>query len=307
MSIKRLSTSAVVCLWATALFSIAAAEPLLPEETTVAEEFAPGMGRPVGKVLSAQGEAVIMREGASTAYRTEPGLPLYEDDAIVCPAGANLSLLLNDGSRIAVGAASKIVLNRVHYSEIRKERSTFVSQFLGTCRYWVTKFNDYQRSLFRVKTPNTYIGVRGSDFVVIVGPEATQVSTLADTELEVVETASLCTEAGSAGDCGPISHRMQSFQHLIIETGEAVNLRDLRDDERTTIEETLPLVTDNPPMKEIEIRVPLFTAFDGPPPDTAVPSPMPETGPAISERMDEIIEEADRYTIPDYPGQPGVE
>ncbi|MFC1820225.1 hypothetical protein ACFLZG_03955 [Thermodesulfobacteriota bacterium] len=80
---------------------------------------------------------------------------------------------------------------------------------LGKARFLVKKLRDYRRSEFKVKTPTAVVGVRGSDFVVIATLTDTEVTSLEDTKLEVVNT-----------EIPEEPKYMEDFQRTLITTGE---------------------------------------------------------------------------------------
>jgi hypothetical protein len=86
----------------------------------------------------------------------------------------------------------------------------------GKARFWVKKLTDFQRSVFKVKTPTAVCGVRGSDFVAIVTADRTELTALEKTFLEVLSLASPEGEPLTITD----------FERAIVETTRYLEGRD---------------------------------------------------------------------------------
>lgn len=148
--------------------------------------FRPGKRKPVGKVLSVQGKAVIQHKDIKDDYLAKKDLPLFEGDTIATHEKGQIRISLKDGSIMTLTPKSKLVLNRSIYDPKKKTRSSFLAMKLGKARFWVKKMLHFRHSEFRVKTHTAVCGVRGSDFVVMATPKVTEVTTFEDTKLEVI-------------------------------------------------------------------------------------------------------------------------
>jgi hypothetical protein len=82
-----------------------------------------------------------------------------------------------------------MVINKSVYDPKKKSRLSFLKMALGRGRFLVRKLFDLKRSRFSVKTPTAVVGVRGSDFIIRVTPQVTEVTALEKTRLEVVSLA----------------------------------------------------------------------------------------------------------------------
>ena len=162
---------------------------LLPEGLVIEDTYQRGLGQPVGKFLLVQGDVVVIHRGESVGYRAYKGLPVYKMDTLISLERSRSLVEMNDRSRLTLASRTRITVNRSVYKKARRERSSFFSMALGKARFWVTKMVESRRSEFKVKTATAVVGVRGSDFVVRTDAETTEVTTLANTELEVISTA----------------------------------------------------------------------------------------------------------------------
>lgn len=150
-----------------------------------AETFKPGMGKPVGKALSAFGSVVV--HGTETmCYRVEKDTPLFKGDTLITDDQGRLELIFADASRLSIAPGTTLVVNDFLFDNRGRQRSCFLSLPMGKARFWVKKLLEFRRSAFRVKTRTSIAGVRGSDFIVWVGVQFTEVIALEQTTLAIV-------------------------------------------------------------------------------------------------------------------------
>lgn len=166
-----------------------ASDALLPRGLVMAEGYLAGTGAAVGRLASVTGEAVIVHGDDLRGYRGEAGCGLYPNDLVVTRERARADIELNDGSRIAMAAQTRLVIDKSVYEPAEERRESLFGMTLGKARFLVRKLAGAARSDFRVKTATAIAGVRGSDFVVEAAPEMTEVTALQDTRLEVAGLA----------------------------------------------------------------------------------------------------------------------
>ncbi len=207
------------------------AQDLIPSAMPIEDEYRQGIGKPVGTVVTARGEVVIIHKGETTGFRARKGLDLFEADTVVCLDESLAILETADGSRLSLAARTRLKLTRSVFSARDKDRSSFFNLAIGKARFWITKLADFKRSEVRVMTPTAILGVRGSDFIVTATQTITQVTTLEDTLLEVFNK--LLPERP------PVM--MASFQRSMVETTTPPTLP-----EPITQQEAADIVTDVP-------------------------------------------------------------
>ena len=164
-------------------------EPMLPDGLIIEDIFKPGLGAPVGKILLVQGKAVLMHKRMPRGYWAKKGLPLFKGDTIITQQKGRIRFELNDRSIVSLASRTKMVINKSVYDPKKKSRLSFLKMALGRGRFLVRKLFDLKRSRFSVKTPTAVVGVRGSDFIIRVTPQVTEVTALEKTRLEVVSLA----------------------------------------------------------------------------------------------------------------------
>lgn len=169
----------------------AAAAELLPEGLEIQDRFEPGPGTAVGKIARVAGDVILIHKSGEKGYRAAEGLDLFEDDTVVTLAGSHAALRLADGSFITLSPETRLILSKSVYSPEKNVRSTFINMILGKTRFVVQSLVASRRSEFKVKTMTSVAGVRGSDFIIYATESATEITALADTEIEVLSLAAL--------------------------------------------------------------------------------------------------------------------
>jgi len=187
-------------------------EPIVPAGLTMEDVFKPGLGAPVGKIELTQGEVVIIHADELRGYQARKDLQLYTGDTIVTLETGRTRFKLNDGSTMTMSPETKLVINRSVYDPAKKSRSSFLGMSVGKARFWVTKFSNFKRSVFKVKTPTAICGVRGSDFIAVV----TRSLTGSRTEFTALENTFLEVLSLAFPENEPLT--ITDFERVIVET-----------------------------------------------------------------------------------------
>jgi hypothetical protein len=164
-------------------------DDLLPGGYVKEDVFKSGLGVPVGTVIIAKGEAVIIHAGSNKGYQANKGLALYKGDILVTRDNGQLQLRLKDESVLTVISNSYLELTESVYDTENKSRFSFLKMSLGKIRYLVKKYKEMKRAEFEVETTTMVCGVRGSDFVIAIDESGAEVTTFEDTRLEILSTA----------------------------------------------------------------------------------------------------------------------
>jgi len=183
---------------------------LLPQGYTKADVFKPGNGTPIGRVLAAQGEAVIIHQGGSTGYQAAKGTYLYKGDIIITRDDGRIRLNLNDESLLTLLSNTCLELNESVYDSGKKSRFSFLKMSIGKARFAIKKLMDMKRSDVHIETTTMICGLRGSDFVIVTQPARAEVTTFENTEIEVLSRVT--------PDATPIP--LGEYQRLAIEQGK---------------------------------------------------------------------------------------
>ncbi|MDQ6989405.1 MAG: FecR family protein [Mariprofundaceae bacterium] len=118
----------------------------------------------VGKVSYAYGDTFVERYGKKT--RVRGGQSVQRDDVLSTGRRGRIKLMMADGSKVYVGPGSRIGLQRYATWGKRLTKGSF-KFYWGKARFFVSKLLD-RKSSFRVKTSTAVIGVRGTEFSVLV-------------------------------------------------------------------------------------------------------------------------------------------
>ncbi len=185
------------------------AASLLPDVSTIKDEFSPGLGQSVGKVALVQGDVVIVHQNVDGNYRAKDGVPLFEEDTILTGEKARIRLEMNDGSVLTLSSGTKLVINRSVYNPEEGNRSSLLNMLTGKVRFLVKKMADFKWSEFKVKTKTAIVGVRGSDFIIAATETRTEVTALEHTELEIISLVGADNEPAAVTE----------FEKVVIEAG----------------------------------------------------------------------------------------
>jgi hypothetical protein len=176
-------------LWMTLFFMISALSAYtqtLPKGMTVKNDYMPGFGLSLGKIVLVQGKAVIVHyHDKQVGYTAKQDMLLYQKDKIITLDNGRVSFQLNDGSQMSMASNATMTINKSVFDPVKKDRSVFMNMPKGKSRFTVRKLSSFRRSAVKIKTRTAIIGVRGSDFIVKATEQTTEIVTLDDTLLEV--------------------------------------------------------------------------------------------------------------------------
>ncbi|MDU9048728.1 MAG: FecR family protein [Candidatus Electrothrix sp. Rat3] len=138
---------------------------LLPNAFTLADNFKPTTTSSyAGSVVQVQGTAYVYHQGETTVYKLKRNLPVFTGDTLVTDKESSLSLQMIDESTLLLAAQTKLTINKTLAGV--KVRNTVLQFFFGRIRALVKKLSgDYT-----IRTPNVFVGVRGTDFAMAVAP-----------------------------------------------------------------------------------------------------------------------------------------
>ena len=165
---------------------ISAYSQTLPKEMTIKNDYMPGFGLSLGKIVLVQGNSVIVHyHDKQVGYTVKQGMLLYQKDKIMTQDNGRVSFQLNDGSQMSMSSNATMTINKSVFDPVKKDRSIFMNMPEGKSRFTVRKLSSFRRSAVKIKTSTAIIGVRGSDFIVMASEQTTEIITLDDTLLEV--------------------------------------------------------------------------------------------------------------------------
>lgn len=100
---------------------------------------------------------------------------IFRDERIRSNASGNGAFVFADGTKLAVGPNSVVVIDEYVYSGGSTVKKLALGATRGTLR-WISGKSDH--SAYRIETPSGTLGVRGTAFDIYVGPGGTTAVTL---------------------------------------------------------------------------------------------------------------------------------
>ena len=160
----------------------------------------------IGRIVHTYGPAWIQR--GTTRERAEKGQVVLRNDSIVTGSRGRVKIVMGDGSKVYIGAKSRVSL-RKYSLRGTKLLNASINMLWGKARFFVNKLTTRDSS-FRVRTPTAVLGVRGTEFIVLV-PPTPEVLTLAFDDITMEDmpplpTSTVLTEGAVdviVGDAAP--------------------------------------------------------------------------------------------------------
>lgn len=122
----------------------------------------------VGLTTGLDGRVAQYRDDENSWTRTELATPVYMQDRVETDLGSMVTFTFDDGSELSLGEDAVVNITEHIYDPERDFRKTIVKVMLGAVRFKVTK-GKAEGSMFKVLTPVATAGVRGTEFVTVVG------------------------------------------------------------------------------------------------------------------------------------------
>lgn len=146
-------------LWTTALAGLVAAAFLVPAQA-VAED-----GH-IGMVKVAKGAVSILR--GKQKLEAPPGTALQESDRVVTGADGSVGISLRDNTLLSAGPNSSLSLDKFSFDTTTNAGVINASLKRGSLSVASGKIAKQSPESVRFSTPNTTLGVRGTEFVIEV-------------------------------------------------------------------------------------------------------------------------------------------
>jgi hypothetical protein len=122
---------------------------------------------PAGRVKTVSGSAFIVRSGR--AIPAKVGDSLFETDGVTTGPDGRIGVTLRDETRISLGGASEVRLDRFLYSA-GDGRFAFVLRIVrGVAAYASGRIARLSPDSVRLETPAAIVGVRGTQLAIRVG------------------------------------------------------------------------------------------------------------------------------------------
>ncbi|MDO5653185.1 MAG: FecR domain-containing protein [Brachymonas sp.] len=127
-----------------------------------------------GNVSSLQGQAVVERNGQ--VLPLIHGSAVLTGDVVVTRPNARVDLAMSDGAVVQVQPNSRLKLNDYRMTTKPKDARSFMQLVEGGLRTvsgWIGQLHKDEN--YQLETPTAMIGVRGTDYSVVIGPQGVTV------------------------------------------------------------------------------------------------------------------------------------
>jgi hypothetical protein len=122
----------------------------------------------VGRIKVAAGTAFILRQG--TAIPAQVGQVVFEADGLRTGADGRIGLTLKDDTRVSIGPASEVRLDRFVYAPADGQLGFVLMVVRGVAAYVSGRIAKLAPDTIRLETPTAIVGIRGTHLAVRVGP-----------------------------------------------------------------------------------------------------------------------------------------
>lgn len=141
---------------------------LLVTPLSHAQNASPAEASRAGTFKQVQGEAWIGSPGTQATQRRapQPGDGLRETERVSTGANGAATIVLRDGTALTVGPNSTVDLSRFQFDSTTQKGNFLLDLLQGSVRVVTGVLAKVNPDLFKVQTPTSVVGVRGTDFIV---------------------------------------------------------------------------------------------------------------------------------------------
>ena len=125
---------------------------------------APGADSTIGSVKAAHGNAVV-RRGTETLPCQE-GFHLIAQDVLQTSKDGSVGVILQDGTRIALGPNSELKIDQFVYQPVDGKFALLIRLARGVMAYVSGKIAQFAPEAVKVETPVGFVGLRGTHFAI---------------------------------------------------------------------------------------------------------------------------------------------
>jgi len=123
----------------------------------------------VGSVKMAQGSAQVLRGAEKTPIRE--GMRLLLNDVLETAADGRLGVILEDGTRIALGPNTELKVDRFVYQPVEGKFGLLLRLGRGALAYISGRIALFSPESVSVTTPVAVLGLRGTSFAISIEGE----------------------------------------------------------------------------------------------------------------------------------------
>jgi hypothetical protein len=145
--------------WSVAVLGlvVASATPVMAQQSS-----------PAGRIKTVSGAAFILRDKIEIAAK--PGQVVFEADSLRTGADGSIGVTLKDDTRLALGPASEIRLERFAYAPGSESLGMVLRFVRGVTAYVSGRLAKLAPDSIRLETPSAIVGVRGTTLAIRVQP-----------------------------------------------------------------------------------------------------------------------------------------
>jgi hypothetical protein len=121
----------------------------------------------IGEVTDYSGSGAIERDEGFEVYEVTDGLDVESLDVVITEKG-KVRIDFIDDTRVDITEHSRLIIDDFVYDPESGTGSLSLKAGLGTIRYASGKISKNSRQHVRIETPSAVVGVRGTDFAMIV-------------------------------------------------------------------------------------------------------------------------------------------
>jgi hypothetical protein len=148
--------------------TLLAALLLIPSVSSAAQETAPPAQAAGSRVYVISG-SVSATQGKNPAHRVINSEPIVSDTLISTGDKSSALVRFEDGEVVTMQANSVLYVRNYRYDAAKNSNSSIVlSMFKGGMRFITGLIGQNRKQAFRLSTPNATIGIRGTEFMVVM-------------------------------------------------------------------------------------------------------------------------------------------
>jgi hypothetical protein len=123
----------------------------------------------VGRIKLVSGAAFLVR--GSSQVPAQAGQLLYQSDLLRTGADGNVGVALKDDTRVSLGPASEIRLDRFSYDPAEGQLALVLRVMRGVAAYVSGRIAKLAPDAVRIETPSAILGVRGTTLAIRIGDQ----------------------------------------------------------------------------------------------------------------------------------------
>jgi hypothetical protein len=133
------------------------------------------MAKEVGHFTQVEGKVDIQKKGKPEAISVQVQTGAEEQDAVKTEALSRAQIQFIDASTLMVAPLSHITIESYMYNSQKQERGAVCQLAQGLAHLIVNPLAKSEKKEFLIKTKTAILGIRGTDFYILIGPDFTDV------------------------------------------------------------------------------------------------------------------------------------